>query len=339
MLLGAIAAALLTATGCGRRNEWRQAEGAVWNTMYHIVYDSPADMTDSIQQIFHEIEMSLSPFNEQSVVSRLNHGEDVIVDADFRNVFTLSKEINAKTDGLFDPTVSPVINLWKFGYTGKVDNEEAWEPTDAEIDSALSLVGIGRCRIAGGGHIERMSPGVTFNFSAITKGYACDRIAAMLQRNGATGVMVEIGGEIALVGKNPQGEEWRIQIDTPEVETDVPQHERLEVVQVTDCGIATSGNYRNYHQSSQGRVGHTISPLTGRPVMGEVLSVTVIAPTCADADAYATAAMACGNAAVAAKMLNDNGLQGIIVSASPTGGFVVVQTDGKGIVVPSATES
>lgn len=308
---------------CGRYNEWRREEGAVWNTLYHITYDSPRDMTDSIQAIFREIEMSLSPFNELSVVSRINRGEDVEADADFREVFTLSKEVNAGTEGLFDPTVSPVINLWKFGYTGKVDSQAEWAPTAEEIDSAMTYVGIGRCSLRSDNRLAGSAGGVSFNFSAITKGYACDRIAAMLKRNGATGAMVEIGGEITLFGRNPQGEEWRIQIDTPEVETNQPRHERLDVVQVTDCGIATSGNYRNYHQSSEGRVGHIISPLTGRPVMGEILSVTVIAPTCAEADAYATAAMACGSVVAAMQMLRSNHLKGIIVSATPSGSFLI----------------
>lgn len=310
---------------CSNRNEWRSDEGAVWNTMYHITYDAPRDMTDSIQSIFRRIEMSLSPFAERSVISRVNRGEDMKVDADFREVFNFSKVVNEKTGGLFDPTLSPVINLWKFGYTGKAGNDENWEPTAEEIDSALALVGIGDCSLDAANHPVLKAKGTTFNFSAIAKGYACDQIAAMLKRNGSTGAMVEIGGEIALFGPNPQGEDWRIQIDAPLVETESPQHERLDVLALTDCGIATSGNYRNYHLSSGGRVGHTLSPLTGQPVMGEILSVTVIAPTCAEADAYATAAMACGTVEAATRMLRSNGLKGIIVSASPSGKFAITR--------------
>lgn len=281
--------------------------------MYHITYDAPRDMSDSIQALFREIELSLSPFNPESVVSRINAGENPEIDGSFREVFEMSVRVNRATGGLFDPTVSPVINLWKFGYTGKVDSGDYWEPASSEIDSALALVGMADCRLASEGRVIKKTPLSSFNFSAITKGYGCDRIAQMLRRNGATGAMVEIGGEIALFGENPQGQEWRIQVDTPREETDAPSHERLEVLQLTDCGIATSGNYRNYHQSSQGRVGHTISPLTGRPVMGEVLSVTVIAPTCAEADAFATAAMAAGSATAAEALLRRNKLSGVVV--------------------------
>lgn len=305
-------------SGCSRRSEWRNCEGGVWNTMYHITYDSPRDMSDSIQEIFRRIDSSLSPFNDQSIVSRVNRGENPEIDGYFRSVFQMSQEVNRRTSGLFDPTVSPIINLWKFGYTGKVDIDSIYEPSQSEVDSALALVGIAECNLLPDNTISLKAEGTTFNFSAIAKGYACDEIAAMLHRNGATGAMVEIGGEIAVFGKNPQGEEWRIQIDTPEVEVDAPQHNRLDILSVTDCGIATSGNYRNYHQSSEGRVGHTLSPVNGRPVMGEILSVTVVAPTCAEADAYATAAMAAGSVATASEMLNANNLRAIIVSATPS---------------------
>lgn len=305
-------------TSCSH-NEWRRSEGAVWNTIYHITYDAPRDLSDSIQAIFRRIDLSVSPFNDQSVVSRVNRGENPDVDADFRNVFLLSQQVNDRTDGLFDPTVSPIINLWKFGYTGKVEVDSVFQPSAAEIDSALALVGIQNCKLLADNTISLKGAGTTFNFSAIAKGYACDEIAAMLRRNGSTGAMVEIGGEIAIFGMNPQGEEWRIQIDTPEIEDGAPQHNRLDVLQLTDCGIATSGNYRNYHQSADGRVGHTLSPVTGRPVMGEILSVTVVAPTCAEADAYATASMAAGTLAEARRLLERNRLRAIVVTATPDG--------------------
>lgn len=317
----------LAGVGCKPQNSWHNSEGAVWNTVYHITYCGPRDMSDSIQSIFHEIELSLSPFNEQSIVSRINHGEMIETDTHFREVFILSQEINRNTDGLFDPTISPVINLWKFGYTGKVDIDSVWEPTAQEIDSALSLVGIGECSLLSDNTLQKKSPSTSFNFSAITKGYACDKIAEMLRRNGADGAMVEIGGEIALFGKNPQGEDWRIQIDTPQLDQGVPEHERLDVLNITDCGIATSGNYRNYHQSSEGIVGHTIDPKTGRPMMGEVLSVSVIAPTCAEADAYSTSAMAAGSVEKASKLLQSAGVKALIVSGTTNGEFLVTRIE------------
>ena len=144
-------------------------------------------------------------------------------------------------------------------------------------------------------------PATSFNFSAVAKGYACDVLAEMLRRNGSGNVMVEIGGEVTAFGHSPRGDSWRLQIDCPVDQSDVPTHEAIDYLEITDCGVATSGNYRNYHESSFGRVGHTIDPVTGYPRVSNILSATVIAPDCAQADAWAcllyTSARRCRRAA------------------------------------------
>lgn len=279
-------------TGCSEGGEWRLAEGGVWNTTYRITYRADRDMTDSIMDVFRRVENSLSPFNDKSLISRINRNETDAVDSLLRRVFYISKYVCMESEGRFDPTVSPLVNLWKFGYTGKVAPDSVWEPTAEQIDSALQYVGLGACFISADGRLHKKSPGTTFNFSAVTKGYACDLILEMLRRNGAEDAMVEIGGEIATAGRSPRGDKWRLQIDSPMFDADSVVHQALEIIEVENCGVATSGNYRNYHQSSRGRVGHTIDPVGGRPVESRFLSVTVVAPTCAYADAYATALMA-----------------------------------------------
>lgn len=310
---------LLLLGGCSRPAEWRQASGAVWNTVYTITYHADRDLTDSIQGIFRQVELSLSPFNPNSLVSRINNGDDTLrADTLMQRVFEISSDVCRRSGGKFDPTISPVVNLWKFGYTGKVASDEAWEPSPSQIDSAMAYVGILDCGICAEGRMIKKHPSTTFNFSAVTKGYACDLITDMLRRNGATGAMVEIGGEVTLFGESPRGGAWRLQVDAPVEEGDgAPAHQRLEVIEVTDCGVATSGNYRNYHQSSHGRVGHTIDPQTGMPVVTPILSVTVIAPTCAEADAWATAAMASPTEAFADSILRGANLRAIIVTATP----------------------
>lgn len=136
----------------------------------------------------------------------------------------------------------------------------------------------------------KKTPATTFNFSAVTKGYCCDEIARMFKRNGVDDYMVEIGGDLALGGVNNRHVPWRVMVDAP-VDS-VAGYKRLLTIQLTDCGIATSGNYRNFHDTSAGRVGHTISPVTGRPVFTGMLSATVVAQNCSMADALATACMA-----------------------------------------------
>lgn len=280
--------ALLIA-GCSPQNSGSPAyttvEGGVWHTTMKVTYGSGEDMSDSILAVTSGIEMSLSPFQPESVISRVNRGDTLTVNADIERVFAESQRVSSLSGGLFDPTVAPLVNLWGFGFA---DGDH--EPAAAEIDSCLALVGISGCSIAGG-VMSKKSPATQFNFSAIAKGYGIDRVADMLRRHGIDNYMVEIGGELSVGGVNANGEKWRVQIDAP-VEDKNGIHERLCVIEVTDCGIATSGNYRNYRDTSRGRVGHTISPVTGMPVMSQVLSATVIAPSAMTADALATALMA-----------------------------------------------
>ncbi len=283
----AVAAVILLA-GCGgsRDTDYRKAEGIVWATTYHITYRSPLDLDDSLQIVFRQVEESLSPFDPTSTVSRINRGESAITDTMFRHIFNASCQVNAISHGAFDPTVAPLVNLWGFGY-----REHGGEPTDAQIDSALQLVGIDRCHLDKD-KLVKQHPGIEFNFSAITKGYGCDMIGEMLRRNGCTDYMVEIGGEVAVSGSNPHGTPWRIMIDSPDESNREVRHRRLAVAEITDCGVATSGNYRNYRDTGSGKAWHTISPVTGRPAITTTVSATVVAPSAMLADALATACMA-----------------------------------------------
>ena len=299
MLLHALlAAAMLIATAsCSRAPEWRVCEGAVWHTSYRIVYAAPVSLDDSITAMFGTIERSLSPFNPLSLISRINRGETCRTDTLIDRVFEISRHVNRESHGRFDPTVSPLVDLWGFGtdrsarQRAEADTAGSFAVAQWQIDSALAIVGIGDCRISNS-EITRKHPATSFNFSAVTKGYACDLIGEMLRRNGAANYMVEIGGEIALSGHNPDRATWRIQVDTPDPSSPM-SHNSLKVITLTDCGIATSGNYRNFHDTSRyGRIGHTIDPVTGRPATTDILSATVIAPTAALADAWATACMA-----------------------------------------------
>ncbi len=290
MKISKILIAVLAVTalwGCGS-NEYRQASGAKWGTVYHVTYQADRDLGDSIVAEMSRVESSLSPFDENSIISAINRGENPQVDTLIINVFRCSQRVNAASGGMFDPTVGPLVELWGFGTDKSVDHS----PSQKDIDAALATVGIDRCKIVDQ-HLVKGNVGTQFNFSAITKGYGADLVGEMLARNGVENYMVEIGGEIALRGHNPGGKPWRIQVDAPIADNTGATSERMAVVEITDCGIATSGNYRNYRDyDGQGRVGHTINPLTGLPVATTTLSATVIAPTCMEADALATACMA-----------------------------------------------
>jgi thiamine biosynthesis lipoprotein len=146
-----------------------------------------------------------------------------------------------------------------------------------------------------GKRIVKDDPRIILNFSAIAKGYACDVIATLLEREGVKNYMVEIGGEVAAKGKNAQGVCWKISIDKPEHEKSyVPEYDKAVVQLCKKSGMATSGNYRNFIIKNGKRYGHTIDPFTGYPSEQNILSATIIAPDCMSADAYATAFMAMG---------------------------------------------
>lgn len=279
--------------GCNRHADYQVSEGGVWNTTFRIVYRCDRPLDDSIRTVMKQVEMSLSPFNDSSTISRINRGETTMTDSLLRRVFIMSQKVNSASGGMFDPTVSPLVDLWGFGW-----KNPGHEPQQAEIDSAVALVGIDSCRLFPDGTIAKKHPGTQFNFSAITKGYGVDLVAEMLHRNGCSDYLVEIGGEIAMRGNNPRGEAWRVMIDAPVSNDTSVTHSRMTVISpqnTTDetAAVATSGNYRNSRVTESGqRVWHTIDPRSGRPADSEALSATVIAPTCAIADALATACMA-----------------------------------------------
>lgn len=288
----------------------------VWGTMYHITYSAPRNLNDSILAEMERVDLSLSMFNPLSTVSAINAGKSNRADAYMREVIEISQEISRISNGVFDPTVAPLVDLWGFGPTHR---DSTATPSDSAITRALESVGILRCRLSIDGALSKPTPLTSFDFSAIAKGYGVQKVADLLARNGSRNFMVEIGGEVVLRGLNPRGVPWHIQIDAPD--SGPAGHSSLTVRPFGPglTAIASSGNYRNFRTDSLGnRYGHTISPLTGRPIQSDVLAATVILPggDCARADALATAAMT-QPADSAAAMLRRVGADAILVIGLP----------------------
>ena len=261
----------------------------VWNTVYNITYRGPESLQDSIMPVLDSVSKSASAFDSLSLVSRINRGEELPLDDILKRLYLASVDINRHSGGKFDPTVGPLVTAWGFGkgHTPTADT--------LNIPTLLKYVGISKTRLGEGGRLIKDDPRIEFNFSAIAKGLGCDAVAEMLERNGVTDYLIEIGGEIRSSGHSPRGARWRVQIDAPVASADSVIHESQCVVTLEDIGIATSGNYRNFHQENGRRFGHTINPLTGRPATTDVASATVAAPTTMEADGYATAIMAMGS--------------------------------------------
>lgn len=278
---------LIIDSSCSDDVKFIEYDGNIWNTEFHIKYESNRNLDDSINIVLHKIEMSLSPFQQESVVSKINDNRTDTVDSIFLKVFNASKQIYNYSNGVFDPTIAPLVNLWGFGTSAK----SQIEPTPEQVAFALNTVGIDSCRIQDG-KIYKKRNNTEFNFSAIAKGFGIDEVGSLFSRNGIKNYMIEIGGEILVSGKNQQGSTWKIQIDTPVSNEYITTHSQFTVIEISNCGIATSGNYRNWRKLSNGEIiGHTISTSTGCPLKNELLSATVIAPTCMIADGLATACM------------------------------------------------
>ncbi|MCD7710818.1 MAG: FAD:protein FMN transferase [Porphyromonadaceae bacterium] len=262
-------------------------EGLIFNTIYHFSYQAKENYQSQIEEELQRFDASLSPFNPTSIISRFNDN-DTTVEADswFTTVFDRSMEIWLDTEGAFDPTVSPLVNLWGFGFKSGI------AVTPEAVDSLHGLVGMERLALSDG-RLYKDDSRMTLDFSAIAKGYAVDVVASFLQEKGVENYLVEIGGEIRAHGHNSQGKSWRIGIDTPD-ESNVAGGEIEAVMLLDDAALATSGNYRNYRIVNGQRVAHTIDPVSGYPIQHTLLSATVLAPDCMTADAYATAFMVLG---------------------------------------------
>lgn len=270
----------------GNKKRYLYEEGMVWNTLYHITYESDVDLADSIFHCFNTIDNSLSPFNAESTVSRVNKNITDTVDSNFITVYNESLRINTASEGAFDPTLGPVIKAWGFGQGHTISSDTS------RVDSLMSFVGISKTELSDN-RLIKSDPRTEFNFSALAKGYGVDRIAEMFLANGVENFLIEIGGEIRTSGHNSKGNKWSIGIDRPDQESTAG--ETVITIYVNDASVATSGNYRNYHTSANNQTfGHTISPITGKPVATEVISATVITDQCITADAIATACMVMG---------------------------------------------
>lgn len=279
---------ILLLNSCSPKKQYFEESGTVFHTLYHIKYESSQLLTDKIDAELQQFNLSLNPFNPNSIIAKVNNNEDVTTDPWFEEVFTRAMEVSKNTDGVFDITCAPLINLWGFGFSKKDS------VTPQIIDSLKSFVGYQKVRLEGN-RVIKDDPRILLNCSAIAKGYASDVIARLLEREGVSNYMVEIGGEVAMSGVNPKGDCWKIGINKPEDDTSGMVNDIEEVVQLCKKGgIATSGNYRNYYIKDGKKYAHTIDPRTGYPSEQSILSVTIVAEDCMTADAYATAFMALG---------------------------------------------
>ena len=238
-------------------------QGLVFGTVYKITYQHADNLKPEIEAALKEVDNSLSPFNKSSVITKINNNTDMTADSLLTDVYTLAKRISEETDGAFDITVAPLVNAWGFGF------DSSTNVSRETIDSLRQFVGFEKISLKDGKIIKQDS-------------------RTMLDCS------ADIGGELVLKGKNPKMNPWRIGINKPIDDSLSVNQELQTVIEITNAGLATSGNYRNFYYKDGKKYAHTINPRTGYPVQHNILSSTVVAKNCATADAYATAFMVLG---------------------------------------------
>lgn len=302
-------------------------------TSYHITVANSklsrsltASLHAEIDERLARINKLMSTYDPESELSRFNKSKSTAafpVSEETAMVVRAALRFSDETDGAFDITVGPLVNLWGFG----PDKRNAAVPTRAEISSALKNVGFRYLSVGKGPSLKKDVPGLQADLSAIAKGYGVDAVAELLAGKGFTDYMVEIGGEVVVRGSNPDGEPWRIGVDRP-TDHAVPGRKLSAVAPLTNAAVATSGNYRNFFRKDGVRYSHFIDPRTGRPVTNTLASASVIAPTCMQADAAATAVMVLGPKKGKAWIEKHPGWEAILIVGKPDGTFREITTTG-----------
>ena len=286
---------VLFISGCDTQNDKIiKIKGETMGTYYHVSFvgDNSSNSTalkERIDQRLIAINKSMSTYDPQSELSLLNKGELatdadgwVTLSPDLAEVLSMSLDVWHNSEGSFDVTVGPLINIWGFGPDKRPDNA----PSNDLIQSKLSDIGSEKIELDREAHKVRLQSPLYIDLSAIAKGWAVDEIADLIEEQGYQSFMVEIGGEIRAQGKKPKNQPWRIAIERPSF--NIGQDVAL-IVELDQQGVATSGNYRNYFEENGVRFSHTIDPNTGYPIKHNLASVTVIHESTGLADAWATA--------------------------------------------------
>lgn len=285
--------------------------GQTQGTTYAIktISHSEENLQPVIDSVLQAIDLTFSNYINQSLLYKINQGADTLkVNDMFVEVFKTSEKIHLASGKLFDPTVGSLVKAWGFGVNDTLTVNEK------QIDSLLALTGFEKVSLLKDKTLAKCCPNIYLDFNAIAQGYTCDVMSRMLKQKGIENFMVEIGGEVYASGINSiKNKPWTIGIDDPQ--SPVNQRKLAAKVNLTNQGLATSGNYRKFKLDAKTgkKYVHTINPITGYPKMSNILSATVIAPTSMEADGYATAFMLMDLEKIHALLQKNKALQVFII--------------------------
>ncbi len=241
-------------------------------------------LSAKIDSLLFAVNRQMSTYMQDSEISRFNQFQDTTwfpISEDFAKVLLASYQICEASNGAFDFTVGPLVNLWGFG----PENRDEMIPTEREIQERKVKVGYQKIKIRlNPPAVKKSMPGMYCDLSATAKGFGVDKLAEYFDSLKVANYLVEIGGEVRAKGVNERGETWVIGIQTPGQSRGIQK-----IVRLKDTAMATSGDYFNYYEVDGKRYSHTIDPLTGMPITHKLASVSVIQKSCMIADGLATA--------------------------------------------------
>ena len=307
-------------------NQWSEKPvkftGETQGTYYVVTYfdQQGRDYQQAIDSLLADFDTVASLWVDSSILSKVNRGEDVKVDAHFKELFDISKHVFRMTEGSFDPTVGPLVNVWGFGFTDRLHVDQKI------VDSLLPLVGFDKVSIEND-RVVKADKRIQIDFNAIAQGYSVDLVGRFLRSKGIMDYMIDIGGEVMAHGQKPNKGQWKVGIEKPEDNAAYGQSLQA-IVRLNNKALATSGNYRVFYEENGVRYSHTIDPKTGYPVQHAILSASVLANDCATADAYATAFMVMGFENSIEILASDTTLEGYFVYSGVSDSLQTFVTEG-----------
>lgn len=323
--------ALLAIFSSCKKAELVKFSGKAQGTTYSISYyeKSGINYQTEIDSLLSSFDRTASIYDSMSIIEKINHNIDVEINDDFRNIFNTSIRISAETDGAFDITVGPLVNAFGFG-------AKKGESIDsALIDSLRQFVGYKMVSIKGN-KLLKQKPGIIIDFNAIAQGYSVDMVSKFLESKGIDRYLVEIGGEVYAKGKKDEGKYWMVGIEKP-IDNNTDRVLKAKA-KLENKALATSGNYRKFYIKNGIRYSHTIDPKTGYPVKHSMLSASVFAGNCNDADAYATSFMVMGLEKAKIFLSKHSELEAYLIYSDEKGNIKTYETDGLKDIVEETEE-
>ena len=268
-------------------SNYKRIQGDAFGTTYQVIVESESNSSkikQSIDSIFEVVNNSMSTYRSNSIISKVNESQNPVkVDSHFIEVFKKSKDIWKLSNGYFDPTAGSIVNLYGMGPNNKLQSINEYK-----IDSVMQYVGLDKVYLNQQNFIVKTDENVYIDFNAIAKGYSVDLIKDLLININSNNFLIEVGGELITMGVNEKNKKWKVAIQNP-----VDLNSYYSEITLDGMSLATSGNYRKFRIDSETgvRYAHIVNPINGQSMSNNILSASVIANSCIEADAWATSLM------------------------------------------------